>query len=214
MLRLTLWTCVGLFGCLYAFGGDLSPQEQAAVDAYRSDRVSVVAMVRGAFSDETAAQRKGGYVPTLAELEAEGRLDDEIQRVASFDAAPDALVQAASLSVPATDHAVTVATDPAKLAALIATPLERAEPSDSPEQVAAPQAAAETAEDMILRVVSAARVNVRSGPSTGYDVVGQVLAQDIVRVISNPYSEWVKILVEGDGVEGYMSARFLDELPE
>lgn len=68
--------------------------------------------------------------------------------------------------------------------------------------------------DMILRTVTGRRVNVRQGPSTSYDVVGQVIEAEIVRVVSDPQQDWVKILVEGDGVEGYMSTRFLAELPE
>lgn len=68
--------------------------------------------------------------------------------------------------------------------------------------------------DMILRTVTGRRVNVRQGPSTSYDVVGQVIEAEIVRVVSDPQQDWVKILVEGDGVEGYMSTHFLAELPE
>ena len=104
---------------------------------------------------------------------------------------------------------MTTATDPEKLAELAALDGSAQDAASGIEALAA-----ETTDDMILRVVSANRVNVRAGPSTGYDVVGQVLKADIVRVVSNPYSEWVKILVEGDGVEGYMAARFLKEMAD
>ncbi|NIY79052.1 SH3 domain-containing protein [Celeribacter sp. HF31] len=73
-------------------------------------------------------------------------------------------------------------------------------------------APAETATDMILREVTASRVNVRSGPSTANPVMGQVVRTEIVRVISPEENGWVKISVEGDGVEGYMAARFLADV--
>ncbi|SLN18849.1 Bacterial SH3 domain protein [Aquimixticola soesokkakensis] len=73
---------------------------------------------------------------------------------------------------------------------------------------AAPQAL-EIAPEPTLRTVTANVVNVRGGPSTAYDVLGQVARADIVAVVSDPDEAWVKIRVEGDGVEGFMSARYL-----
>ncbi|WP_417250789.1 SH3 domain-containing protein [Celeribacter sp.] len=216
MLRLTFWTLVGFVGCLYAFGGDLTADERAAIEARRADRVSVMAAFRDAF-DDGDGRRQGGYVPTLAELDAMGQRNqtpttttpqDTVQ-LASLDAPQNDALLATTVGAAVTDHAVTTATDPEKLAELAAL--------DGSAQDSAPSAealATETTDDMILRVVSANRVNVRAGPSTGYGVVGQVLKADIVRVVSNPYSEWVKILVEGDGVEGYMAARFLKEMTD
>jgi uncharacterized protein YgiM (DUF1202 family) len=66
----------------------------------------------------------------------------------------------------------------------------------------------------ILRQVTAKRVNVRSGPSTDYAVLDQVVRGEITMVISDPNADWVKIRIEGDGVEGYLAARFLTELSE
>lgn len=66
----------------------------------------------------------------------------------------------------------------------------------------------------ILRQVTAKRVNVRSGPSTDFEVLDQVVRGEITMVISDPNSEWVKIRIEGDGVEGYLASRFLAEVTE
>lgn len=214
MLRMTLWTLVGVFGCLYVFGSDLTPDEQAAWDARRADRPSVTAMVQKAFSDDNA-RRMGGYVPTLAELEAQRSTSDEQTLVASLDATPDALIRTATSTTPADTHSTTTVSDPTKLVALLQdTTMAAPAGQESGMRSADAEDEREAEPDMILRTVTGRRVNVRQGPSTSYDVVGQVIEAEIVRVVSDPQQDWVKILVEGDGVEGYMSTRFLAELPE
>lgn len=57
--------------------------------------------------------------------------------------------------------------------------------------------------------VTAKRVNVRQGPSTGHQVLGEVVFAEAVQVLSDPAKEWVVIRIEGAGVEGYMASRFL-----
>ncbi|RPE63249.1 SH3 domain-containing protein [Pacificibacter maritimus] len=100
-------------------------------------------------------------------------------------------IQLASYSTPATAGfaATTSVTDPSKLAAL-------------------------TKPEMILREVTARRVNVRSGPSTSNPVLGQVVKAEIVRVLSNPNDPWVQISIEGDGIEGFISSKFLAALSQ
>lgn len=63
-----------------------------------------------------------------------------------------------------------------------------------------------------VRYVSATRVNVRSGPSTDFGVIGSVAFADAVSVIADANSSWVQIRIEGDGVEGYMAGRFLQDV--
>jgi len=62
-----------------------------------------------------------------------------------------------------------------------------------------------------VRYVTANRVNVRQGPSTEFPVIGGVDYADAVEIISDIATPWVHIRVEGAGVEGFMSARFLDK---
>lgn len=65
-----------------------------------------------------------------------------------------------------------------------------------------------------IRYVTAQRLNVRAGPSTNHNVVGQLLLGEatLVIAIAEADREWVQIRVEGDGVEGYIAARFLSEV--
>ena len=67
------------------------------------------------------------------------------------------------------------------------------------------------AERFEVRYVSARRVNVRLGPSTNHAVVGGVIYAEAVQVLGEPSDGWVQIRIEGDGVEGFMAARFLQE---
>ena len=83
-----------------------------------------------------------------------------------------------------------------------------AEPTNTPSIEVA---ASDVVEDPQINVlyVSASRVNGRGGPSTANAVVGSVEFADAVQVLTDPSQDWVKIRVEGDGVEGFMASRFL-----
>lgn len=193
MLRMSAATLAGLFFTFLIFGGELSQEEKASLDALRAERTSITAVLSEAFNPST--ERKGGYVPTLAELKA----SDNMPTLASFEPAS---VQPASYK-PTTNLIATTVADPAKLSALIAAPTAAAQDQGNVQNG-----------DMVLKSVTASRVNVRSGPSTNNAVLGSVVNAEIVRVISEPQDGWVKIIVEGDGVEGYMAARFLADLAQ
>jgi len=62
-----------------------------------------------------------------------------------------------------------------------------------------------------VQYVTAQRVNVRQGPSTEHPVLGKVVYDEAVQVLSDPAQEWVLVRIEGDGIEGYMSSKFLQE---
>lgn len=86
------------------------------------------------------------------------------------------------------------------------------EPAAVP-QTDSPAATPEAEAVPVVRYVAASRVNVRQGPSTGNPVVGSVAYADAVEIVSEPTNGWVEIRIEGDGVHGYMAARFLQETP-
>ncbi len=56
------------------------------------------------------------------------------------------------------------------------------------------------------------RVNVRSGPSTGDGVIGQVVQDQEVEILGYADNGWAHILLNGE--EGYMSGDFIQELPQ
>lgn len=65
--------------------------------------------------------------------------------------------------------------------------------------------------DGFYRQVTVQRANVREGPSTRDPVVGRLSMGDEVAVLGDDGSGWLLIRVEGDGVEGWISARLLSE---
>nr|WP_321511678.1 SH3 domain-containing protein [uncultured Celeribacter sp.] len=207
MLRLTALTLAGLYGAFMVFGQDLSAEEQATYDAAREKRVSLVTLASDrlleAFGEPS--RRRGDYVPTLASLEQRDDAADTpaptvaTARRSTASTEIDSMVQLASFDT-GTTTATTRVTNPEKLDALLhpAAATTAPLPSDS--------------SDTALRQVSATRVNVRSGPSTATAVLGQVEQADIVQLVSPVQNGWVKISVQGAGVEGYMAARFLSPI--
>ncbi|MEM5476244.1 SH3 domain-containing protein [Pacificibacter sp. AS14] len=192
MLRLSALTVGGLFVLFLAFGGDLSSDEQAELATLRAQRTSIVTLMSEAFTD--TSKRKTTYVATLDQVDP---IKPNQQSVAF---AQNASFIPENADGNSTIVSTTTVADPSKLVALMARQ------TNGDAQV--------TSDDMLLRSVTANRVNVRSGPSTSNPVLGQVEYSDVVRVISDPDSSWVKIVIEGDGVEGYMSSRFLTPLAE
>ncbi|MBU2937378.1 MULTISPECIES: SH3 domain-containing protein [Pacificibacter] len=192
MLRLSALTLAGLLTIFLAFGGELSSDEQTELETLRAQRTSIVTVMSEAFTD--TSKREPTYVATLAQIAPRKSSQKNIAHVqnASFDPAQ-------ANATPDIVSTTTVA-NPAKLAALMARKTNNVGKS--------------TSNEMILRSVTANRVNVRSGPTTSNPVLGQVERADVVRVISDPNSAWVKIIIEGDGIEGYMSSRFLTPLTE
>lgn len=63
-----------------------------------------------------------------------------------------------------------------------------------------------------IMYVTGRAVNVRSGPSTGTDVVGRLTQGEAVTVISIEDNGWARIRIEGDGVDGFMSLNFLTDI--
>ena len=84
-------------------------------------------------------------------------------------------------------------------------------PAAEPEVAEVAEAAESDEPQIAVLYISAKRVNVRAGPSTANSVIGSVEFADAVQILSDPTEDWVKIRVEGDGVEGFMASRFLTE---
>ncbi len=59
--------------------------------------------------------------------------------------------------------------------------------------------------------VSAKAVNVREGPSTQYSVIDRLTRGEAATVVALEGNGWARIRIEGDGIEGYVSADFLTQ---
>lgn len=60
-----------------------------------------------------------------------------------------------------------------------------------------------------LLYVTGSRVNVRSGPSTAYGVVGSVTGGELVELLSYEGADWARIRLNDGDQMGYMSRKFL-----
>ena len=57
--------------------------------------------------------------------------------------------------------------------------------------------------------VNASSVNVRAAPSTGADVLGKLGSGEAALMVAAVDDEWARIVIQGDGMEGYVAIRFL-----
>jgi hypothetical protein len=67
----------------------------------------------------------------------------------------------------------------------------------------------ETLDGQEIRFIRARSVNVREGPSTRTDVLGQLAQGEAILVLWTEDNGWAHVLVEGDGIAGYVKADLL-----
>jgi uncharacterized protein YgiM (DUF1202 family) len=63
-----------------------------------------------------------------------------------------------------------------------------------------------------LEVVTATRLNVRTGPGTEYELVGALIQGEQVRVIEES-NGWKLVRPDGDELEGWVAGEYLQSLP-
>lgn len=57
--------------------------------------------------------------------------------------------------------------------------------------------------------VKADSVNVRAEPSTEAEILGKLGSGEALLLVGSVNDEWARIVIQGDGVEGYVATRFL-----
>lgn len=129
--------------------------------------------------------------PVFTELVAEVAPVEESAPASHATITRTAQVSPVKMVVPTVETATGLASDPAKVATIIPPPPEPEHP---------------------VWFVTASRVNVRQGPSTDYGVLGKVLYGDAALVVSDLDSDWIKIRIEGAGVEGFIMKRFMTDI--
>ena len=104
--------------------------------------------------------------------------------------------------------------DPVIEPEIIHKPVAVSAPAAAPEptiEIAATTPAAQAEPEHIVWYITGSRVNVREGPSTNYAILDKVLYGDAFQVVSDPDAKWIKIRIEGAGVEGYIVKSFTTE---
>lgn len=90
---------------------------------------------------------------------------------------------------------------------LIMRPDAGSEPTDVALDAPLPEAASDPEPD--IRAVTSARVNMRNGPGTEYDVIGQLVQGALAEVLAAPGNGWLRIRSLEDQRVGWMAERLL-----
>lgn len=195
MFRLLTLLCVALFLALLIGGRDngqvreglrATPERSAAVAAPRAP------------AEPAAEVVLSSYVPFASPAPATPPAQAVAEPLAPSATAPEAIPE----SIPE----ATIAEPAPPVFSLDNPPV----PADQPAAELAIATETETA--TTLRYVSATAINVRQGPSTDYSVIGRLLRDEAVSVVEVAADGWVRIRIQGDGIEGYVADRLLTDL--
>jgi uncharacterized protein YgiM (DUF1202 family) len=200
MLRLTLLLCIGMYAALMIAGEDRG-QMRPGLAAAAAKNVQPEAVAGGESAPAEVAEAavpEAEPVPELAVTEPEPE--------APVVAAPAALVAAAEPEpyVEPQRELVTELEEPVFSLASIGN--ERV-PGAPAEESAAPEVPA--GGEGTIWYVTARSVNVRAGPSTDTEVVGKLASGEATLVVQAVDEDWARIVIQGDGVEGFVAIRYL-----
>ncbi|MDZ4068062.1 MAG: SH3 domain-containing protein [Tabrizicola sp.] len=79
----------------------------------------------------------------------------------------------------------------------------------SPSAPEAPQPEVAAGGEGTIWYVNASSVNVRAEPSTQAEVVGKLASGEAALMVQAVDSDWARIVIQGDGVEGFVAMRYL-----
>jgi uncharacterized protein YgiM (DUF1202 family) len=182
MFRLTLILCAAMLVALYTLGEDRGQTRPWLAKAQEEARLDALAMADAAPVAEAAPVVQAAAPEPLPEVA-------EVAEVARPDPAPPREV-------------VQVLADPVfSLSAVGNEPV--------PGESGAPVATAAVTPDSRVWYVNASSVNVRAEPSTEGEILGRLANGEAALVVAEVNDEWARIVIEGDGLEGYVAVRFL-----
>ena len=214
MLRLTLLLLAGLGVALIVGGRDLSGTEQASLarPVARAHDAMPAAVPAAAAPAPARVQPAVQIVDPAAAARVPQQAVDRAVALAIAGNPPQDPVTPTDRGVIATrPQGPGAATDRGVIpmgTAVVAS-------SDNVGTAPAPSVADEVAAaltDSQVWYVTGNVVNVREGPSTDYPVVGKVSYGEAAQILTDPADPWVRIRIEGDGVEGYIATRFLTDI--
>ena len=188
MLRLTLLLCIGMFATLMIAGEDRGQLRPGLADA------SARKAAEGA--EAPAASEAASLVAAVPESVAPPAPEVEPEPVVAR-AEPEPYVEPER-------EVVAVLEDPVfSLSAIGNEPVPEAPaplPAVEPERVAG---------GGTIWYVNASSVNVRAEPSTGADIVGKLAQGEATLMVQAVDADWARIVIQGDGLEGYVALRYL-----
>jgi len=190
MLRLTLFLCAAMIGALMLFGED-----------------------RGQLRPGLAKAAADGPAPEAAPVESAPMV---------IAATPEPSSKPAPVPAPVSAQPEPAPTEPAPYVEPVREVVQAVEepvftlsalgnelvPGENGIAPVSDQPAPETPAEGIW-YVNASSVNVRSGPSTEAEVLGRLASGEAALMVSSVDGEWARIVIQGDGLEGYVALRYL-----
>lgn len=209
MLRLTFLLIAGMFAALFTLGedrGQMRPGLALAASEGRLDEVMaaattpvapvavapvepapVASVAAVAPAPDPVSEPAAKLLPTLASTEATIEVAPSRKVVQKVEEPVFSLSTLGNELVPGEDGSPVVPV------------------ASEPEQVAeVPSGGAGT-----IWYVNASSVNVRAEPSTEAEILGKLGSGEATLLVAAVDDEWARIVIQGDGVEGYVALRFL-----
>jgi hypothetical protein len=206
MLRLTILLCFGMLVALFTLGEDRGQLRPGLAKAEAEGRLDEVRAEARAKAEPLA--------PPVAEpvaIAADVAPEPEPAPVATD---PVALAKTGPVvEVEAGREVVSVVEEP--VFSLTSFGNEPVPGEDgAPIETAIAEAIAEPAAEEApaggtIWYVTADSVNVRAGPSTDAEVLGRLGSGEATLLVAAVDSDWARIVIQGDGVEGYVAMRYL-----
>lgn len=191
MLRMTLILCVGMYAALMIAGVDRGQLRPGLADAAAQADLAGTSGVTDSDSEQIVAVEP--VVPAPVETAAAPVAEvavPVVEETAVAEVAPEPYVEPARTVVAAVEEPVF------SLASVGNEPVPAApEVPDGGEGT--------------IWYVNASSVNVRAEPSTEAEVVGRLGSGEATLMVQAVDSEWARIVIQGDGVEGFVALRYL-----
>ncbi len=192
MLRLTFLLCIGMYAALMIAGVDRGQMRPGLAEAAAKAARQGVSDVSGTESASLLATEE-----PVVRVAASAPVEPVAEPVAEIAAAAPA--EPAPYVEPERELVTEVAEPVFSLASVgnEAVPEAPAEPE-----------VADGGEGTIW-YVTASSVNVRAEPSTEAEVVGKLGSGEATLLVQAVNDEWARIVIQGDGVEGFVAMRYL-----
>jgi uncharacterized protein YgiM (DUF1202 family) len=197
MLRLTFLLCIGMFAALMIAGEDRGQLRPGLAEA--ASKVDAAANTVLPASESTA-----GIEPAALAL-----VSEPVTAPVSVAVEEEAVVVSADPApyVEPERELVTAVEEPIFTLSAVGNELVPAGPETSQETESAPEVPA--GGEGTIWYVSASSVNVRAQPTTDAEVVGKLGSGEATLMVQAVNDEWARIVVQGDGVEGFVALRYL-----
>lgn len=198
MLRMTLILCVGMYAALMIAGVDRGQLRPGLANAAAKATVAAASDVSGSDSEQIAAEP---VVPAPVATAAAPAVSEAVP-------ATTETAVAAAAPEPAVEPARAVVTEvPEPVFSLASIGNETVPATPAANGTVAPEVP--DGGEGTIWYVNASSVNVRAEPSTSAEIVGRLGNGEATLMVQAVDADWARIVIQGDGVEGFVALRYL-----